>query len=119
MRGGEASSQVLHDSRAPLSSQGPLGTVFLCRCRVCRELNPGVPLLATPGTAAPRLSLEHCAGPGTRSGLGSPGLQHQAPARLQPLPAPNPGYSPSHSPTPVPGHKQGLLEPLRHSWASP
>ena len=44
------------------------------------ELNLGVPLLAISGTAAPRLSLEQYAGPGARSGLGSPGLQHQAPA---------------------------------------
>lgn len=54
MQGGEASRQVLQDSRAPFSRQGPLGTAFPSRCRVCRALNSGVPLLATYGTAALR-----------------------------------------------------------------
>ena len=103
MHGGEASSQVLQDSRAPLSSQGPQGFQFSPVGAEFAELNPGFPLLAIPGTAVLRLNLELCAGQGARSGLGSPGLQHQAPTLLQ---AP-------------PGHRQGLLEPLRQSWASP
>ena len=83
MHGGEASSQVLQDSRAPLSSQGPQGFQSSPAGAEFAELNPGFPLLAIPGTAALGLNLELCAGQGARSGLGSPGLQRQAPALLQ------------------------------------
>lgn len=86
----------------PLAPRDPRDSSFPLQVQFA-ELNPGFPLLAIPGTAVLRLNLELCAGQGARSGLGSPGLQHQAPTLLQ---AP-------------PGHRQGLLEPLRQSWASP
>ena len=104
MHGGEASSQVLQDSRAPLSSQGPQGFQSSPAGAEFAELNPGFPLLAIPGTAALRLNLELCR---PRSKVWA-GLSRAA------APSPCPATAP-----PPPRHRQGLLEPLRQSWASP
>lgn len=85
----EESIQVrCYYSRALPSPQGPHGAAFPSKCRACSVLNSGVPLLATPGTAA-----EHCSGP------------REVWA----------GLSTAASP---PGCKQGLLGTLGHSCTS-
>ena len=71
--GGEASSQVLQDPRAPTSRQAPLGAAFSGSCGVCRTLGSGAHLLATAGTAVLR-PWERL--PGLCSLLKSPGHKH-------------------------------------------
>ena len=103
MHGGEASSQVLQDSRAPLSSQGPQGFQSSPAGAEFAELNPGFPLLAIPGTAALRLNLELCR-PRSKVWAGLPRAAAPSPCPATAPPPPDIGrayWSPSDKAGPV------------------